>query len=369
MSNEQRDAFLKLLQRAIQKDASDILMKAGSPPYFRLDGVVMPQSDNPLRPEDIDSFVGFLLSPDQLRHFQKRGEVDLAFTEKGVGRFRVNVYRQRGQISMALRRIKTKMLNFEQLNLPEATMKLAEFARGLVLITGTTGSGKSTTLASIIDDINERRRCHIITIEDPIEFIHQDKKSVISQREVTIDTQDFATAMKSVLRQDPDVILVGEMRDLETFEAAVSASETGHLVFSTLHTANVYQTIDRIIDLFPQTQHDQVRSQLAVNLKGVLCLRLLPRKDGSGRVPACELLLTSPAMRKLIRENRTSQLEMAIQQGRLEGMQTFNDSLHQLLGQGLIDHEAAMNVSENPEELNMMIQGITLSSQRGGILR
>ena len=366
----ERDRFLKLLQRAIQKDASDIHLKTGSPPYFRIDGRVEPQAEHGLlKEEEINSYLGVLLHDEQMRFFLKKGDIDLAFTEKGVGRFRVNIFRQRGAVSLVMRRIKAKMLNFEQLNLPPAVTKLTEFVRGLVLITGTTGSGKSTTLASIIDAINERRKCHIVTVEDPIEFVHQDKKAVVNQREVTIDTQDFKSALKAVMRQDPDVILIGEMRDLETFQAAMSASETGHLVFSTLHTTNVMQTIDRIVDLFPSDQHDQVRSQLAMQLQAIMCMRLMPRADGSGRVPAVELMFANPSVRKLIKENRIQQLEMAIQQGRDHGMQDFNDSLHSLLKMRLITQEEAMIVSENPEELNMMLQGIRLSSQRGGILK
>lgn len=366
--SEHRDKFLKVMQRAIQKDASDIHLKTNSPVYYRVDGEVEPQHEMVVLAADIESFVDILLSAEQMKLFLKRGEIDLAFTEKGVGRFRVNIFRQRGQVSLVMRRIKTKMLTFDQLNLPDEALKLAEFVRGLVLITGTTGSGKSTALSSIVDHINERRKCHIVTIEDPIEFIHQDKKSVVNQREVTIDTADFASALKAAMRQDPDVMMVGEMRDLETFQAAISASETGHLVLSTLHTSNVKQTIDRIIDMFPAEQRDQVLSQLSQNLRGVLCLRLLPRADGVGRVPCCELMLDTPAVRKLIREGRHSQLEAAIQQGREIGMQTFNDSLHNLIQVGLISQEEGMNTSENPDELAMMLQGIRLSSGGGGIL-
>ena len=363
-----RDTFLKILQRAIQKDASDIHLKTGYAPYYRIDGIIEAQDADPLQADEIDGILGILLTETQLRHFQKRGEIDLAFTEKGVGRFRVNVFRQRGTISLVMRRIKTKILTFEQLNLPPAALRMADIVRGLVLITGTTGSGKSTALASLIDAINERRRCHIVTIEDPIEFVHQDKRAIVNQREVTIDTHDFASALKSVMRQDPDVILIGEMRDPETFQAAISASETGHLVFSTLHTTDVKQTIDRIIDMFPSTQKEQVLSQLSQNLKAVMCLRLLPRADGIGRVPAVELMFSTPSVRKLIAEGRSVQIEAAIQQGREEGMQTFNDSLYTLVKTEMIDLKEGLNVSENPEELNMLLQGIRLSSGGGGLL-
>jgi twitching motility protein PilT len=220
----------------------------------------------------------------------------------------------------------------------------------------------------VIDAINASRRCHIVTVEDPIEYLHQDKLAVVNQREINIDTQSFSAALTAAMRQDPDVILVGEMRDLETFQAAISATETGHLVFSTLHTSNVMQTIDRIIDLFPANQHDQIRSQLSLNLRAILCQRLLPRADGTGRVPCCELAVVTPAVRKLIKENRITQIEIAIQQGREEGMQTFNDSLYGLLKARLITLETALGMSDNPEELNMMLKGINLNQKRGGIL-
>ncbi|MBI2431484.1 MAG: type IV pilus twitching motility protein PilT [Candidatus Hydrogenedentes bacterium] len=361
--------ILKLLQRAVQKDASDVHLKTGSPPYFRVDGQVNPEGNSLLGKDDLDSFLDIILTDEQKRYFAKKGELDLSYTEKGVGRFRVNVFRQRGTVSCVLRRIKSKILTFDQLHLPPVVESFARISRGLILITGTTGSGKSTALASIIDYINENRRCHIVTIEDPIEYVHTDKLSVVNQREITIDTQDFASALKAVMRQDPDVILIGEMRDLETFMAAISAAETGHLVFSTLHTTNVLQTVDRIIDLFPSNQHDQVRSALALNLRAIMCMRLLSRADGVGRVPACEVMFNTPTVRMLIKENRVNQLEMAIQQGREDGMQGFNDSLHDLIRQGLISLQTAIDVSDNPADLKMMLQGIRLSAKRGGILK
>lgn len=364
-----REQFIRLLQRAVQKDASDIHLKAGGPPCFRVDGEIMPVDSHQLSQEEMSVILDVILSEEQKKVFLKKGEIDLAFHEKGLGRFRVNVFRQRGAVSIVMRRIKTRIPNFEELHLPPQVDRFARMMRGLVLVTGTTGSGKSTTLAAIVDYINSIRRCHVVTIEDPIEYIHQDRQSVINQREIGLDTYDFSSALKAVMRQDPDVILVGEMRDIETFQAAISASETGHLVFSTLHTTNVMQTIDRIIDLFPSNQHDQVRSQLSLNLKAIMCMRLLPRADQPGRVPACEIMFTNPAARMLIKENRIAQLEMAIQQGRDDGMQTFNDSLHDLLKNKLITLEEAVNVSDNPDELQMMMQGIRLSSKRGGILK
>ena len=364
-----KQRFLKLLQRAVQKDASDIHLKTGSCAYFRVDGQIISQEGDPLLVEDMDGILDILLSRDQKDFFMKRGDLDLAFTEKGVGRFRVNVFRQRGSVSLVMRRIKAKMLTIEQLNLPPAVHRFATMQRGLILITGTTGSGKSTALAAIIDHINSNRQCHVVTIEDPIEYVHADRMAVINQREITIDTKDFSSALKAVMRQDPDVILVGEMRDLETFQAAISASETGHLVFSTLHTTNVMLTIDRIIDLYPSNQHDQVRSQLAMNLRAVMCMRLLPRADGAGRVPNCEVMFTNPGIRALIKENRIVQMDNAIANGRDSGMQGFNDSLHDLIKKGLVTLETGVEISDNPEELRMMLQGIRLSTGRGGLLK
>jgi twitching motility protein PilT len=364
-----RAFFLKLLQRAVQADASDLHLKTGSVPYFRVDGSILPQEGDVLSRETMEGFCRFVMNEEQYKLLMKRGEVDLAFHEKGLGRFRVNAFRQRGTLSMVMRRIKSKIPSFEQLNLPHSVLRFAELQRGLCLVTGTTGSGKSTTLASIIDHINQNRRCHIVTVEDPIEYVHADKLAVVNQREINIDTFDFASALKAVMRQDPDVILVGEMRDIETFQAAISAAETGHLVFSTLHTTNVMQTVDRIIDLFPTNQHDQVRSALATQLKAIMCMRLLQRTGGVGRVPTCEVMFMNPAIKVLIKENRLAQIPMAIQQGADSGMQTFNDSLNGLIKQGMVTEAVGMEASDNPEELKMMLQGINLSSRRGGILR
>jgi len=330
---------------------------------------MVPVEEEMYSAEMIDEIISFMLNPEQNVHFRKRGEVDLSYSEKGVGRFRVNIFRQRGAVSCSIRRIKTNIESFANLHLPPVLEKFAQMPRGLVLLTGTTGSGKTTTLASIVEYINQHRKCHIVTIEDPIEFLHADKKAFISQREIGLDTIDFASALKSVMRQDPDVILIGEMRDLETFQAAISAAETGHLVFTTLHTTNVIQTMDRILDLFPANQQDQIRSQLSLNLQGILCMRLLQRADGVGRVPACEVLVMNPAARVLIRENRIAQLNTVIASGREEGMQGFNDSLNDLIKEGLITRETGMEISDNPEDLNMLLQGIRLSSRRGGILK
>jgi twitching motility protein PilT len=357
----------QLLQTAVDRNASDVHIKTDSVPFFRVDGEIIPRK-RVLSADDVHELVEEMLDGRQQNDLEERGEVDLAYSTPELGRFRVNVFKQRGNLSVVMRRIKNDIPDFESLHLPHVVERLTRMQRGLVLITGTTGSGKSTTLASIIDLINHERKCHIVTIEDPIEFTHNDDKAVINQREITIDTTSFSAALKSVMRQDPDVILVGEMRDLETFQAAISAAETGHLVFSTLHTTNAMQTIDRIVDLFPSNQQVQIRSQLSLNLKAVVCQRLLPRAVGKGRVPTCEVLMVTPAVRKLIKENRIERIPLAIQQGREEGMQSFNDSLYGLLKAKLITPEVAEDASDNPAELALMLQGIELNQMRGGLL-
>jgi twitching motility protein PilT len=309
------------------------------------------------------------MSPERKKIFLEKGDADLAHSVPGLGRFRVNCMLQRGSVGIVMRHVKGKILDFASLNLPPAMESVCRIARGLVLVTGTTGSGKSTTLASIIDKINQERRCHIVTLEDPIEFLHHNKKSIVSQREVGIDTANFSTALRAAMREDPDVILIGEMRDAETFQAAMSAAETGHLVFSTLHTTNAMLTVDRIIDLFPSNQHTQVRSQLALQVRGCIAQRLLQAKDGVGRVPTVEIMFNTPAIAQLIRDNVLKQIPNAIAGGKEEGMQTFNMSLVDLVKRGLVTQEEAEWNSDNPDELKMNLQGIYLSQGRGGILK
>jgi twitching motility protein PilT len=357
-----------LLELAITKEASDLHLKVGSPPYLRIDGELVPQLDYKLTDEQTEAFLDEILNQKQREKFDEHNEIDLAYSVKGLGRFRTTIFRQRGATGIVMRRIKANVPNFEELHLPEILKRVAELRRGLVLVTGTTGSGKSTSLAAMIEYINERRRVHIMTLEDPIEYLHSDKKAIINQREVTIDTETFSSALKVLMRQDPDVILIGEMRDIETFQAAISASETGHLVFSTLHTSDAMQTIDRIVDLFPPRQHNQVRSQLSLNLKAVVSQRLLPRADEEGRVPAVEVMLITPPIRKLIKDNRIAQIPTAIQASREEGNQTFNDSLKDLVMYGLVTEEEAMLASDHPEELAMNLQGVYLDQSRGGII-
>lgn len=359
----------KILTYAVKNGASDVHLTVGSPPAVRIDGSIRFVETDPLTPSDTESFAAEMMNERQLETFQHQGDFDLAYGVPGLGRFRVNVLKQRGSVGVVMRHVRGKILDFSTLYLPDSMAKIADMMRGLVLITGTTGSGKSTSLASLIDWINQRKRLHIVTLEDPIEFLHSNKKSIITQREVSIDTQNFSVALRAAMREDPDVILVGEMRDAETFQAAISAAETGHLVFSTLHTTNVMLTIDRIMDMFPSNQHQQVRSQIALQLRAVVSQRLIPTADGKGRVPAVEVMFNNPGIAQLIRENNIKQIPVAITASKEDGMQSFNMSLVGLLKQGLIKEEEAMWASDNPDELKMNMQGIFLSQGRGGILK
>jgi twitching motility protein PilT len=359
----------QILQYAVKNGASDVHLTVGSPAACRIDGEIRFFGKEDLGPKDTVRYLDDIMTPDQKEQFMKKGDADLAYSVTGLGRFRVNVLRQRGSVAIIMRHVRGKILDFSTLNLPPVMEKIANLRRGLVLITGTTGSGKSTTLASIVDYINQRQGVHIITLEDPIEFLHQNKKSIITQREITIDTRDFHVALRAAMREDPDIILIGEMRDADTFQAAMSAAETGHLVFSTLHTTNAMLTIDRIMDMFPSNQHDQVRSQLALQLKASVAQRLLPGADGKGRVPAIEVMLNNPGIAQLIKENTLKQIPNAIAGGKDEGMQTFNMSLAILIKEKLISEHEAMLASDNAEELKMNLQGIFLSQGRGGILK
>ncbi len=362
-------AFQQILTYAVKNGASDIHLVVGSPPAVRVDGVIRFVGDESLTPRDTLGFLDDIMNPDQKDRFVQTGDFDLALSISGLGRFRVNVLRQRGSVGIVMRHVKGKILNFADLNLPQVLEKVSDFRRGLVLVTGTTASGKSTTLASLIDRINQQRREHIITLEDPIEFLHSNKKSIVTQREIAIDTRDFKTALRAAMREDPDVVLVGEMRDRDTFEAALAASETGHLVFTTLHTTNVMLTIDRILDMFPPDQHEQIRSQLSLQLRAIVSQRLLRTANGKGRVPAVEVMLNTPAISQLIRENLMKQIPNAIAGGKEEGMQTYNMSLTNLVRGQLITEEEAMFSSDNPDELKMNLQGIYLSQGKGGILK
>jgi twitching motility protein PilT len=356
--------FHALLKRVVHEEASDLFLKVGSPPSLRIDGRIRFMQADPLTLEGVDEILGLLRRAKPDANFESAEEVDLAYDLPGIGRFRVNVYKQRGHFSFALRYVKLSAITFEELELPSDPLrKLAALQRGLVLVTGVTGSGKSTTLAALIGHINSTFNKHIVTIEDPIEFLYQDKRSIISQRELGTDTTDFETALKHVVRQAPDVIMIGEMRDRVTMEAAIHAAETGHLVLSTLHTVNAQQTVERIINYFPPHQHDLVRLQLSMVLEGVISQRLLPRRGGRGRVPAVELMLRSPTVRDLVAEGRTRELYNAIKEGEYFGSQTFNQSLRRLYEGEKISLEEAVLAADNPEELKMEIRGIIKGSR------
>ncbi|MBI5091863.1 MAG: PilT/PilU family type 4a pilus ATPase [Candidatus Hydrogenedentes bacterium] len=358
----------KILAYALEHRASDIHLKVARPPAIRVDSVLKFTRIPELTDDDMLRFLDEIMNPQQKQRFLESGDADLAVTVTDLGRFRANCYRQRGSIAIALRCVKSDIPDFQALNLPEKAMeRIASLPRGLVLITGTTSSGKSTTLAALIDRINATRQSHIVTLEDPIEYLHSDKQCSVSQREVSIDTKDFATGLRAIMREDPNVILIGEMRDMETFHTCLGAAETGHLVFSTLHTTNVTMTIDRILDMFPPDQHGQIRSQLAVQLRAIVSLRLLPVAEGNGRVPAVEVMFNSPGIASLIRDNDIDRIPNAIADGAEDGMQTFNMALVNLVKEKTVTLVTAELASDNPDALKMNLQGIFGSRDRGGI--
>jgi twitching motility protein PilT len=352
----------QLLKAMVEKGASDLHVTTASPPQLRIDGKLVPLKTPPLTPVETKQLCYSILTDAQKHKFEEEDELDLSFGVKGLSRFRANIFMQRGAVAGAFRTIPFKILTFQELGLPPIVAELAKKPRGLVLVTGPTGSGKSTTLASIIDKINTDRHEHIITIEDPIEYLHPHKNCVVNQREVGADTQSFKKALKYILRQDPDVVLVGEMRDLETIEAALVISETGHLAFATLHTNSAVQTINRILDVFPPYQQPQVRAQLSFVLEGVVTQNLLPRAGGPGRVLIIEVMVPNPAIRNLIREDKIHQVYSQMQVGQSKfGMQTFNQSLAQAYTKRLITLEEAMGRSSDPEELkNLLATGAAL---------
>jgi twitching motility protein PilT len=355
----------EILGIALRANASDIHFKAGLPPLFRVHGSLIALKDAPrLAPEDTSRMALSIMNQFQRDKFKQTNELDLSYGAPGLGRFRVNVFQQRGTIAIAFRAIPFKIRGFEDLRLPPVLAQIALEERGLVLVTGATGSGKSTTLAAMIDHINGQETCHIITIEDPIEFLHRDKRSIISQREVGVDTLSFGQALKSALRQDPDVILVGEMRDLETTSTGITAAETGHLVLSTLHTTDATETINRIVSLFPPHQQKQIRIQLGSTLKAILCQRLVPTADGNGRVPAIEILRNTVRIRELIEDkDRTKELPDAIAEGHTTyGMQTFDQALMELYRAGLVTFDDARRNSSNPSNFALRVQGISSTS-------
>lgn len=341
----------ELLQLAGEKKASDIHLSVECPPILRIDGSLIRLETEKLLQTDLQTLGSSLMNEQQTERFAENGELDFSYSLPGVGRYRVNAFRQRGSIGFVIRLIPLVIPSPESLGLPPVSIELARLHKGLVLVTGPTGCGKSTTLASLVDYINQTRPCHIITIEDPIEYLHQHKLSIVNQREVGKDTQSFAKALRAVLRQDPDVILVGEMRDLETISTAVTAAETGHLVFSTLHTNDATQSIDRMIDIFPPPQQQQIRVQLAAVIQGIMSQELFPRADYQGRIAAIEVMLATPAVRSLIREGKTHQLPTVIQTNAKLGMQTMDKSILDLVEKGLVSYEAAQEKLQSPESI------------------
>jgi len=347
----------ELLHIMIERGASDLHIKVGSPPGLRIYGDLIPLEDFPmLEPEDTERLIQEITTEEQRAIFQRDKELDLAYSVPGLSRFRVNVFQQRGVLGAVLRAIPIKVMTIEELKLPPVVKELASKPRGLVLVTGPTGSGKSTTLAAMIDYINATERLHIVTMEDPIEFWHEDKLSYVNQREIKYDTKSFQDALTHVLRQDPDVILVGEIRELETVTAAITAAETGHLVLGTVHTTSASQTVDRLIDIYPPHQQQQIKMQLSLVLEGVLSQTLLRRKDGRGRQLAMEIMVMTPAIRNLIREGKVHQIPTQIQTGSLYGMQTLDQALRNLYQKGLISREVAMENAGNREELTRMLR-------------
>jgi twitching motility protein PilT len=355
----------ELLSRMVAEKASDLILKVDSFPSLRINGQIVFLDAERLTLQKCKEIYE-ILEDSKGDGFSNKREVDTAFDLPGIGRFRVNIFYQRGHVGFAFRHIESQILNFAELNLPvEQLVKLACEPRGLVLVTGVAGSGKSTTLAAIVQYINSTSCKHIVTIEDPIEFLHRDKKSIVNQREIGSDTENFLIALRHVVRQSPDVIMIGEMRDKETMEAALSAAETGHLVLSSLHTVDAIQTVERIINFFPPHQHNLIRLQLSLVLEGVVSQRLLPRKDGSGRVPAVEIMMATPTINELLLQGKTTELYRAIKDGGYFGCQTFNQSLKTLYQKDYISLTEALLAADNPEELKMELKGIMKSTHRG----
>jgi twitching motility protein PilT len=346
--------IVDLLKLSVEREASDLVITVALPPMVKIDGEFHPTEYEPLTPQDTRKLMYALMDEKQQRQFEESKELDFSFSLPGSGRFRVNVFFQRGSVGGVLRVVPTVIKSFDELGLPKNIGELALSPRGLLLVTGPTGSGKSTTLAAMLDYINENRRAHIVTIEDPIEFFHKHKMSIINQREVGTDTQGFHEALRSVLRQAPDVILVGEMRDYDTISAAITAAETGHLVMGTLHTNSAPETIDRIIDVFPQNQQEQVRVQLSNNLVAVLTQQLLPKAFGDGRVLAYELMVATPAVRALIREGKSHQLTSVIQTGGQFGMITMDAHLADLYRRKVLSYETALSRAVDPKEFTRL---------------
>ena len=361
-------AINRLFKACCKLGASDLHLKAGSPPKFRLAGGIRSAQEPPLSSNEIEEMLFEVITDRQKEYFFEHGALDFAHQVPDLDRFRVNMFRQRGMTSVAARRVTKDIKTFEELGLPPILRDVAKFHQGLVLLAGITGSGKSTTIAAMINEVNETRACHIVTIEDPIEYLFDDKKAFINQREIGIDVQDFHAALKYLMREDPDVILVGEMRDRETFEAAMHASETGHLVFGTIHASSASQTITRILDLFPEQARSLIRQSLVFNLKSIVCQKLLPSTHPDrSRIPCCEIMITNPSIRKLIAEGRDFEITSVLKSSIEDGMQDFTEALYQLITDEYLDVKVAMDAAPNPDELKMRLKGIR-SGATGGIL-
>ena len=356
----------QMLVEMLNRKASDLHIRVGVRPHLRVNGVLEQINTDPIAIDGMEKIVAQILNEKQQERFYRKNEMDLALSVAKLGRFRINLFRQRGTTGIAIRAVNTIVPSFEELHLPPSIKKLTEERRGLVIVTGTTGSGKSTTIASIIEHMNANRGDNIITIEDPIEYIYRDKKCIIAQREVGGDTETFASSLRHAFRQDPDTILIGEVRDLETISIALTAADTGHLVLTTLHTLNVVETITRIISFFPPHQHQQIRLLLAGTLKAIVCQRLLRRCDSPGRVPAIEVMVTSGAIKECIMNaDKTVNIPELMEQGGVQyGMQTFDQSIMKLYKQGLISFEEAMNSASNPDDFDLRLKGITGTSDR-----
>ena len=367
--DEQR-AIDKYFVFAFKNNASDLHIKVGEPPLFRIKGTIVRAKMAPFSEEQVNAMIHPILGPKELKELDERGGADFALNVRGIGRFRLNVYKQRGVLSMSARTVKTAIPTIDQLNLPPSLKIIPTYESGLVLVAGVTGAGKTTTLAALVQIINMTQAVHIVTIENPIEYLYdkKDSKAFVDQREVGIDLPDFYNGLRQVLRQDPDVILVGEMRDAETFEAALMAAETGHLVFGTIHSGSAAQTIGRVLDYFPQQRHHQIRQMLHFNLRAVVVQKLVKgTMPEIPRVPAVEIMLCNPGIKKAIHENEDRKIADAIRAGRQEGMQDFNQSFCELVRRGLVSEQVALENSPNPEQLQMNLKGITLGSDRGSI--
>lgn len=356
----------KIFIASAKNKASDIHIKPYMKVVFRVSTQLYDVGNKVYSKEEVKNLIYEIMTPNQIRAFEDSGSVDFAYSIEGIGRFRINVYKDRGSVAIAVRRVNTYIPDFKELNLPEDVMKkIAHYPSGLVLVVGPTGQGKSTTLSSVLQYINKTRRVHLITIEDPIEYLFTDDKAIMNQREVGIDVVSFHDALKYMLRQNPDVILIGEMRDAESVDASLVASETGHLVFSTLHASGAPQTIGRILDLFPADKHDQIRQMLAFNLRAVICQKLLPScKEGVKMIPVLEIMIVNPIIQKLISEKEDKKIMDVIRGSQEEGMQDFNQALYKWIKAGYLTEQVALRASPNPEHLKMMLKGIVLSEER-----